>query len=84
MNIQDPAVRTKVRNALGEMSASMTRVEAERDLMKEIAKKLEEEHQVSKRSFNKLAKAYHKQSFAEEASAFDEFTTLYETILGNE
>lgn len=82
MNIQDPEVRKKVANAMGEMSAAMTRVEAERDLMKEIVKKLNEDHGLSKKALNKLARAYHKQSFAKEAEEYSEFETLYQTVLG--
>ena len=43
MNIQDPEIRNKVRAALGEISASMTRIEAEKDLIKEVVKKLSDE-----------------------------------------
>lgn len=84
MQIQDPAVRKIVRDAMGEISASMTRVEAERDLIKEIVKKLNEDHQLSKKALNKMARAYHKQSFTKEVEEADEFQTLYETVLGSE
>jgi hypothetical protein len=81
MDMQDPNVREVVRKAIGEMSAAMTRVEAERDLMKEIAKKLNEDHNISKKAFNKLARVYHKQTFAKESEEFEEFETMYETVL---
>jgi DNA repair ATPase RecN len=82
MNIQDPAIREKVRNAMGEMSASMTRIEAERDLLKEIVKKLNEDHELSKKALNKIAKVYHRQSYSKELEEMDDFSTMYETILG--
>ena len=82
LNIQDPAIRQKVRQAIGEMSAAMTRIEAEKDLMKEIVKKLHEDHSLPKKALNKMAKTYHKQSYAKEQEAVDEFVTLYETVLG--
>lgn len=84
MQIQDPAVRKIVRDAMGEISASMTRVEAERDLIKEIVKKLNEDHQLPKKALNKMARAYHKQSFTKEVEEQEEFTTLYETVLGTQ
>lgn len=84
MQIQDPAVRKIVRDAIGEISASMTRMEAERDLIKEIIKKLNEDHQLSKKALSKMAKAYHKQSFSKEVEDADEFQTLYETVLGKD
>jgi uncharacterized FlgJ-related protein len=82
MNIQDPTVRTKVRQAMGEISASMTRIEAERDLIKEIVKKIHDEHDLPKKALSKMAKAYHKQSFSKEVEEQEEFQTLYETVLG--
>ena len=83
MNIQDPAVRQAVFAAVGEMSAAMTRIEAERDLMKEIVKKLHEDHGLSKKALNKMAKTYHKQSYTKEQEEQDEFNTLYETVIGD-
>lgn len=82
MNLHDPTVRQVVRAAVSEMSASMTRVEAERDLMKEITKRMHEDHSISKKAFKKLARAHHKQSFNKETEEYDEFSTLYDTVLG--
>ena len=82
MNIQDPKVRQAVRSAVQEISASMTRNEAERDLIKEIVKKLSEDHSISKKAVKKMATAYHRQNFAKEAEDFDEFSTLYDTVMG--
>jgi hypothetical protein len=80
--IQDPEVRKKVAAAMGEMSAAMTRIEAERDLIKEIIKKLNEDHGLSKKILAKMGKAYHKQSFSKEVEESEEFQTLYEEVLG--
>lgn len=82
MNIQDPEVRKKVRDAVGEISASMTRIEAEQDLIKEIVKKLAGDHNLSKKALTKMARTYHKQNYAKVTEELDEFSTLYETILG--
>ena len=82
MNLQDPQIRQAVKAAVGEVSASMTRMEAERDLIKEIAKKLNEDHGISKKIFLKTAKAYHKQSYDREVADFDEFQTVHETLFG--
>ena len=81
-NLQDPAVKQAIKAALGEASASLTRVEAERDLIKEIAKKMNEDHGVSKRTFNRLLKAYHKQSFQNDVEEHNEFTDIYERLFG--
>lgn len=82
MNIQDPAVRQKIRAAVGEISGSMTRIEAEKALIKEIIKKLSEEHELPKKELSRMAKTYHKQSYAKEQEEIDIFTTMYETVLG--
>jgi hypothetical protein len=80
--IQDPDVRKKVAAAMGEISAAMTRMEAEKDLIKEIVKKLNEDHGLSKKVLNKMGRAYHKQSFSKEVEEHSEFETLYEEVLG--
>ena len=82
LNLQDPEIRKKIRSALGEASASLTRIEAERDLIKEIVKALAEDHQLSKKALNKMVRVYHKQSFAKEVEESDEFLTMYETVTG--
>jgi len=84
MNMQDPKVKAAVRAALGEISASMTRIEAERDLIKETVKTLADEHGLSKKALNKAARVYHKQTFMKEQEEQDEFNTLYETVVGTE
>lgn len=81
-NLQDPSVKQAIRAALGEASASLTRIEAERDLIKEIAKKMNEDHDITKRTFNRLLKAYHKQSFQTDVTELNEFTDLYERLFG--
>lgn len=82
VNLQDPLVKQAIRGALGEASASLTRMEAERDLIKEIAKKMNEDHGVTKRTFNRLLKAYHKQSFQNDVEELNEFTDIYERLFG--
>jgi CBS-domain-containing membrane protein len=62
------------------MSAPMTRIEAERDLLKEIVKKLNEDHELSKKALNRLAKVYHRQSYSKELEEQDEWNSMYETI----
>ena len=84
MNMQDPKVKTAVKAALVEISASMTRIEGERDLIKEAVKKLADEHGLSKKALNKAARVYHKQTFTKEQEEQDEFNTLYETVVGTE
>lgn len=78
----DPAERKKVMDALVEFSASLTRVEAERDLQKEILQKMQDEFEIPKKPARKLARIYHKQNYTEVQAEQDELESLYETIVG--
>jgi hypothetical protein len=81
--ITSPADRKKIKDALQEISNSMTRMDAERDLIKEIKADLHEDfkEQLSKKQISKMARVYHKQNFTEEQQAADEFETLYEEVV---
>jgi hypothetical protein len=79
MNIT-PQDKKKLEDALKEMSTSMTRVEAERDLQKNLIGDICEELDLNKKVFRKLAKVYHKQNFADEVATHQEFESLYETV----
>lgn len=73
--------RKKFNQALQEASNSMTRIAAEKDLIKEIVSDLSEKFELPKKTINKLAKVYHKQNFSQEAQQFDELETLYEEVV---
>lgn len=74
-------MRKIIQGALKEMSASMLRVEAEKDLQKDIAERIKEECEIPKREFNKLAKIYHASNLVEEAAKNEEFLSFAEAIL---
>lgn len=73
--------RKKVQNALKEMSDSMTRVDAEKDLQKDIAQRMLDEIGVPKKDFNKLARIYHASNLMEEAARNEEFMQFAEAIM---
>jgi predicted site-specific integrase-resolvase len=75
-----PNDRLKLEGALKDMSASMARVEAERDLQKNVIGDICEELNLNKKVFRKLAKVYHKQNFDQEVATHEEFEQLYETV----
>ena len=54
--------RKKFMGAIQEMSNSMLRMEAERDLIREIVKEKSDEFKINKKIINKIAKTYHKQN----------------------
>ena len=73
--------RKKVQSALKEMSDSMTRVSAEKDLQKDIAQRMLDEVGVPKKDFNKLARIYHASNLMEEAARNEEFMEFAEAIM---
>ena len=79
--ISNPADRQKIKKMLGEVSDSMTRIAAERDLIKETIKEMSQEFNLSKRQLNRMAKVYYKQNFSREKEEHSEFEDLYTSIV---
>lgn len=79
--ISNPADRKKIKDALQEISDSMTRMEAERDLIKDIVNDVNDNFKLPKKYVNKMARIYHKQNFAKEQQETDELESLYITIV---
>jgi hypothetical protein len=73
--------RKKLYDAIKECSNSMTRIAAEKDLIKEAVKNVCEELKLPKRLVNRLVKVYHKQNYDEEVATHEQFEQLYETIV---
>lgn len=70
--------RKKFMGAIKEISNSMIRIEAERDLIREIVKEKSDEFQISKKIINKVARAYHKQNMTQVEDEHNEFVEIYE------
>jgi hypothetical protein len=79
MNLS-PEQKKELQGAVREISASMTRTEAERDLIREIVKDQSAKHQIPKKTINKIAKTYHKQNLTQEIEDHEEFVELYESV----
>lgn len=77
---QDPAARKAIKKCLEEISASMTRTEGERDFIKEAVDNICENYKLSKKTFKRLAKTYHKQNYSIEVAEHEEFEIMYEQI----
>jgi hypothetical protein len=73
-----------VKDSLNEMVDSMTRVAAERDLMKEISKQVKENTTVTPKVFRKMARVAYAANFAEEVAVHEEFEQFYKEIIGDE
>jgi hypothetical protein len=75
-----PTDRKEILECMKEISASMTRTEGEREFVREAIKEICDKHQLSKKTFRRMAKVYHKQNFSLELEEHEEFETMYETI----
>jgi hypothetical protein len=79
--ISNPEDRKKIKNALTEISDSMTRMEAERDLIKDIVNDVVDNFKLPKKYVNKMARIYHKQNFQTEQQETEELEALYITVV---
>ena len=75
-----PADRKAILDCMKEISGSMARIDAERDFIREAIKNICDEQNLSKKTFRRMAKTYHKQNFNSEVEEHEEFETLYQTI----
>jgi len=72
--------KAKVLGCLQEISNSLTRIESERDLVKEIVQKMQDECEIPKKLGRKLARVYHKRNYEEEVAEQSDFQTIYENV----
>ena len=80
MTTLNPEQKKKLQGAIREISASMTRTEAERDLIREIVKEQSAELLIPKKIITKIAKTYHKQNLTQEIEEHEDFVELYDSI----
>ncbi len=79
MNLS-PEQKKELQGAIREISASMTRTEAERDLIREIVKDQSAKQQIPKKIITKIAKTYHKQNLTQEIQDHEDFVELYDSV----
>ena len=71
----------KVRSAIVEISNAMTRAQSERELIREIVKKINDEEGIDKRVFRKMASVYYKGNFQDETALNEEFETTFTNVM---
>ena len=76
--------KQRVKTVLIEVSNSLTRMEAEKDFIKDAIDAASKIHEIPKKTLNKMAKVFHKNNYSEELSSIEEFTTMYENIIGSQ
>ena len=79
--LSNPEDRKKLMNGIKEISNSFTRIEGERELIKEVIADLAENFDLTKPVLRKIARTYHKQNYNEETAQFEEFAELYEQVV---
>ena len=79
----DPHAKKAIKDAMVEISNSMTRIDGERDFIKEAVNNICEEYELGKKTFRKLVRAYHKQNFSAEVAEHEEFEAMYEELNGS-
>ena len=75
-----PADRKAIFDCMKEISNSMSRMDGEREFIRESIKDICEKQELSKKTFRRMAKVYHKQNFNKEIEEHAEFESMYETI----
>lgn len=76
----DPAAIKMIKDACFEISASMTRVEGERDLQKSAIEELAEKVDVPKKYISKIARLYHRQNREQVEAEQSSTVELYDKI----
>ncbi len=77
----NPTDVKKISDAVIEASNSKLRIDAERDLIKDIASRMHAEIGIPKKMFNQMVKVYHKQNYGTVAKESEEFQELYEKVM---
>jgi hypothetical protein len=76
--------KKQIRGAVVEASNSLLRIDAEKDLIKNIIDGLYDTYKIPKKTLSKIIKVYHKQNFNEEVALNEEFEDLYQTVTTSE
>jgi hypothetical protein len=77
----DPKEREKVFAAIKEISDSLTRIEAERELINETLNSIQENFEIPKKILRKVSRAYHKQNIKTVEDENETIVTFYEAIV---
>ena len=76
-----PEDQKRIKNCLQTISDSYTRIEAEKDLIKDEIAALAEEFEIPKKFLGKMARVFHKQSYQDNVDEQDDFEQLYEAVV---
>jgi|TARA_A200000159_G_scaffold136520_1_gene136172 hypothetical protein len=74
------ADKQRIKGAMEEISNAYTRIEAERDFIKEAIVALSEDVDIPKKYLSKMATMYHKNNVSEVVAEIEDIEALIETI----
>jgi uncharacterized protein (DUF3084 family) len=69
-----------IKDLVGEVSGAMTRMEGERDFVREAIKAVADEHELDKKILRKMCKTYHAQRFHTEKQDNEQFENTYAEV----
>lgn len=72
--------KVAIKAGLQEISNSLTRMEAERENIREIVNKFATEYEMNKRVTRKLARIFHKRNIEEERAEQEEINSTYDAV----
>lgn len=73
--------KKKFKGVLDELSNSMTRMDAERDFIKETIEAASKDFNMNKKIIRKMARVYHKNNYTDEVIEMEEFQQTYESVV---
>jgi hypothetical protein len=76
----NPTDKAKLKGKFDEISNAYTRIEAERDLVKEIFADIKDEFEIIPKVTRKLARIYHKRNLQEVVAENEEVTEAYDQL----
>lgn len=75
-----PEMRQKLKGYIMEMTRCLERMDSEREAMKDMAERAEDEFGIKKKYVNKVARTMYKQNYADQMQENSHFEDLYEAI----
>lgn len=76
----NPAELKTIKNAIGEATDCLVRIDTEKEAMKDIVDDLAEKYELPKKFINKMIRTRHRASFDKETSEQEDFMELYSKV----
>ena len=75
-----PADRKAIKDAMVELSNAYTRIEAEREFIRDALADLQDKVDIDKKYLRKMSRIFHKQNIVEFTTEAEDLETLYDAI----